>query len=73
MQKDTTVLLTTGTDEHGNKVQRAAEAAKLETPNYCTQVSQKFRNMCDQFDVGYTDFIRTTEERHTKSVHTFWV
>ena len=66
-------ILTTGTDEHGTKVQRAAEEKKLATDKYCDTISQSFKNMCDTFHVGYSDFIRTTDSRHQEAVHHFWV
>lgn len=73
MQGEASVLLTTGTDEHGTKVQKAAQDMKRKTDVYCTEVSQLFRDMCDTFEIGYTDFVRTTEKRHEKTVHHFWV
>lgn len=68
-----TVRLSTGTDEHGNKVLRAAKASQTSTENYCSQVSEQFNNMCRNFDVGYTEYIRTTEARHSKALDKFWV
>ncbi|XP_015594864.1 methionine--tRNA ligase, mitochondrial isoform X2 [Cephus cinctus] len=67
-----TTFMSTGTDEHGNKVERAARDANLPIDKYCTQISQKFRDMCDKFDVGYSGYIRTTETRHRDTVHQFW-
>lgn len=67
------VYLCTGTDEHGTKVQKAAEAANLPTIEYCNQISHQFLEMCNMFQVKYSDFIRTTEKRHEKAVHHFWV
>ncbi|CAK9807544.1 Methionine--tRNA ligase, mitochondrial [Anthophora quadrimaculata] len=66
------VFLCTGTDEHGVKVQKAANDANLPTPEYCTQISREFQEMCNTFQVSYSDFIRTTEERHRETVHYFW-
>ena len=66
-------ILTTGTDEHGTKVQRAAELNKLPTKEYCDKISRSFKNMCDTFHIEYSDFIRTTEVRHREAVHHFWV
>ncbi|KOC59215.1 Methionine--tRNA ligase, mitochondrial [Habropoda laboriosa] len=67
------VFLSTGTDEHGTKVQKAANAAGLPVPEYCTLVSHQFREMCNTFQVSYSNFIRTTEEQHEKAVCHFWV
>lgn len=67
-----TVFLSTGTDEHGNKVTNAAKAANSPTEQYCMEISNQFQKMCDEFHVNYSAFIRTTEPRHTKAVHHFW-
>lgn len=66
-------FLSTGTDEHGNKVETAANLAKIPTSDYCTKISKQFKEMCDKFSVNYSAFIRTTEQRHLEAVHHFWV
>lgn len=66
------VILCTGTDEHGTKVQKAASLASLPIRKYCSQVSQQFREMCDTFHVQYSRFIRTNQLQHRKAVHHFW-
>lgn len=66
-------FFTTGTDEHGNKIRAAAAAAGLSNYEYCTKISQQFKDMCDRFHVGYSRFIRTTEKQHCDAVHHFWV
>lgn len=65
--------LTTGTDEHGNKIKAAATTANVPNFEYCTKVSQQFREMCDRFQVDYMRFIRTTENDHRDAVYHFWV
>ncbi|XP_019887968.1 methionine--tRNA ligase, mitochondrial isoform X1 [Ooceraea biroi] len=65
-------FLATGTDEHGNKVKAAAAAASLSNYEYCTNISQQFKEMCDRFEVDYSRFIRTTEKQHCDAVHHFW-
>ncbi|XP_043460723.1 methionine--tRNA ligase, mitochondrial-like [Leptopilina heterotoma] len=65
-------ILSTGTDEHGTKIERAAEKNKLPNGKYCDKISLTFKNMCDTFNIGYYDFIRTTENRHRVAVHNFW-
>jgi len=61
-QKETFLL--TGTDEHGDKVVRAAKAEK-ETPRaYVDKISALFRDLWPKLNVEYNDFIRTTEPRH---------
>ncbi|XP_076650880.1 methionyl-tRNA synthetase, mitochondrial isoform X1 [Halictus rubicundus] len=66
------VVLCTGTDEHGTKVEKAANKAATPTSLYCTDISQQFQRMCDTFDVKYSRFIRTTEQQHVAAVHHFW-
>ncbi|KAL6262802.1 hypothetical protein P5V15_005592 [Pogonomyrmex californicus] len=58
----------TGTDEHGNKIKAAAAIAGLPNLEYCTKISQQFREMCDKFEVDYSRFIRTTEKQHCDAV-----
>ena len=63
----------TGTDEHGLKIQRAAEKKKLDTQKFCDEISQTFRNLSNILNLSNTDFIRTTEERHKKTVQHLWL
>lgn len=60
--------LLTGTDEHGEKVWQAAAAAGEETQSFVDQISRRFRAAWEMLDIGYDDFLRTTEERHKKVV-----
>ncbi len=62
------VRFLTGTDEHGQKIQKAADAANLSAQSFVDQTSQQFRNLWKSLDVSYDDFIRTTEERHVRVV-----
>ncbi|XP_061895579.1 methionine--tRNA ligase, mitochondrial isoform X1 [Entelurus aequoreus] len=62
----------TGTDEHGLKIQQAAEAAGEDPLAFCTSVSQSFRRLFGSCHVSFTDYIRTTEERHRRAVEHFW-
>jgi methionyl-tRNA synthetase len=66
------VFFLTGTDEHGLKIQRAAEKKNLDTLKFCDLISQTFRNLSKTLNLTNTDFIRTTEERHKKSVQNLW-
>jgi methionyl-tRNA synthetase len=66
------VSFLTGTDEHGLKIQRAAEKKKLDTRKFCDEISQTFRDLSKTLNLTNTDFIRTTEERHKKSVQNLW-
>ena len=58
------VFFSTGTDEHGAKVQEAAEKAGVPVPEFCDEVSASFRTCFDQLNISYDDFVRTTEKRH---------
>ncbi len=62
----------TGTDEHGLKIQRAAESKNIDTKIFCDQISETFRNLSDTLNLSNTDFIRTTEQRHMSSVENLW-
>jgi methionyl-tRNA synthetase len=65
------VFFLTGTDEHGLKIQRAAEAQGLEPAQLVATVAGVFREEWNQLDIAYDDFIRTTEPRHYKAVQEF--
>jgi methionyl-tRNA synthetase len=67
LRGDDTFFLT-GTDEHGEKIQKTAEAAGITPQEYTDQVSARFRAIWDDLEIGYDEFIRTTEERHKKVV-----
>jgi len=62
----------TGTDEHGLKIQRAAEEKNIKPLEFCDQISQTFRDLSKTLNLSNTDFIRTTEERHKKTVQYLW-
>ena len=62
----------TGTDEHGLKIQRAAEKKNIKTLDFCNEISLTFKDLSKTLNLTNTDFIRTTEERHKKSVQYFW-
>ncbi|HWY53122.1 MAG TPA: methionine--tRNA ligase [Terriglobales bacterium] len=58
----------TGTDEHGQKIERAAQAAGKTPQEFTDEVSTQFRALWNRMGITYDDFIRTTEERHKKRV-----
>ena len=58
----------TGTDEHGQKIERSAKAAGCTPEEFATKVSGEFRGLWDRLGLTYDDFIRTTEERHMRGV-----
>ena len=63
----------TGTDEHGLKIQRAAENKNVKPLDFCDQISLTFRDLSKTLNLSNTDFIRTTEERHKKTVQHLWL
>ena len=66
------VYFLTGTDEHGLKIQRAAEKKKMDPLLFCDEISKTFKNLSKILNLSNTDFIRTTEKRHIKSVQNLW-
>tara|TARA_Y100000590_G_scaffold53702_2_gene56131 strand:+ start:3389 stop:4918 length:1530 start_codon:yes stop_codon:yes gene_type:complete len=62
----------TGTDEHGQKIQRAAEKKGMDPQTFCDEISKTFRNLSKTLNLSNNDFIRTTEKRHAKSVKKLW-
>ena len=69
---DYKVHFLTGTDEHGLKIQRSAERAGETPQKFCDQISKTFRDLSDTLNLCNTDFIRTTEDRHKKTVQHLW-
>ena len=66
------VLFLTGTDEHGQKIQKEAEKNKKDPKKFCDELSEKFRSLTKTLNLTNDDFIRTTEDRHLKSVNEIW-
>ena len=62
----------TGTDEHGQKIQRAAEAAGKSPQQFTDEVSAEFRALWDRMRITYDDYIRTTSDRHKRGVQELW-
>ena len=69
---DYNVYFLTGTDEHGLKIQRAAEKINKDPKSFCDLISKTFENLTKTLNLSNTDFIRTTENRHKKSVQNLW-
>jgi methionyl-tRNA synthetase len=65
-------ILSTGTDEHGIKIQTAASANNMTSQEFCDLNAAKFIDLFKRYDTTVTDFIRTTEQRHKKAVQTLW-
>src|SRR5439155_178595 len=66
------VYFLTGTDEHGLKIQRAAEARGLEPKQMADRTSERFKETWRLLDIAYDDFIRTPEPRHHWGVPIPW-
>uniref|UniRef100_A0A1A9W7E1 Methionine--tRNA ligase, mitochondrial n=1 Tax=Glossina brevipalpis TaxID=37001 RepID=A0A1A9W7E1_9MUSC len=66
------IRLSTGTDEHGTKIEQAATARKTPVMSYCTKISDMFSEVFHEASVHHCDFIRTTEQRHKEAVNHFW-
>ncbi|OWZ24885.1 methionine--tRNA ligase [Wolbachia endosymbiont of Wuchereria bancrofti] len=66
------VKFTTGTDEHGQKIEKAAKTKGMHPKEFTDKVSVSFRKLAEFIDFQYDDFIRTTEERHEKAVVALW-
>lgn len=66
------VKFLTGTDEHGQKVEKSAKNASTDPQSFTDTVSKRFRDLADLMQFSYDDFIRTTEERHKKSATYLW-
>ncbi len=58
----------TGTDEYGEKIDAAATSNNMTPQAYADKISAKFRSAWDEININYSDFIRTTEDRHKKVV-----
>ena len=66
------VRFLTGTDEHGQKVEKAAKDRGIEPQAFTDELSKRFRDLADHMDVSHDDFIRTTEDRHQQGVQALW-
>jgi methionyl-tRNA synthetase len=62
----------TGTDEHGQKIERASAAAGKTPQQFTDEISAEFRALWDRMGLTYDDFIRTTSERHQLGVQALW-
>ena len=66
------VFFLTGTDEHGQKVERAAQKAGLKPNQFADRVAQQFRDLLPAVNIANDDFIRTTEPRHYAASQELW-
>jgi methionyl-tRNA synthetase len=66
------VLFLTGTDEHGQKIQKEAKKNNKDPKIFCDELSETFRKLTKILNLSNDDFIRTTEKRHHQSVNEIW-
>ena len=66
------VLFLTGTDEHGQKIQKEAQKNNKDPKIFCDEISETFRSLTHTLNLTNDDFIRTTELRHFNSVNDIW-
>ncbi|MFM2158235.1 MAG: hypothetical protein RLZZ124_709, partial [Cyanobacteriota bacterium] len=66
------VLFITGCDEHGQKIQRTAEAAGLSPQAHCDTVSAQYRELWQRWQISHDRLIRTTDPRHRRIVEQFF-
>jgi len=66
------VFYLTGTDEHGMKIQKAAEKNNKDPQEFCDEISKAFVDLTKILNISNSDFIRTTEERHKSTVVKLW-
>jgi methionyl-tRNA synthetase len=66
------VFFMTGTDEHGQKVERAAQKSGIKTDLFAEETAAHFRRMTGDLSISNDDFIRTTEPRHHRAAQEIW-
>jgi methionyl-tRNA synthetase len=66
------VKFLTGTDEHGQKIQKSAIKENLSPIEFCDKISKVFFDLTKKLNLSNTDFIRTTEKRHSETVQRLW-
>jgi methionyl-tRNA synthetase len=66
------VRFVTGTDEHGSKVERAAQLAGEPVKKFCDRVSGQFRDLAKALNSSHDLFVRTTDENHKDTVRAVW-
>ena len=55
------------------QIARTAALNDSDPKSFCDQMSGSFRTLFDTFDISYTDYVRTTDERHKEAVQEVWV
>jgi methionyl-tRNA synthetase len=62
------VLFLTGSDEHGQKIERIASSQGIEPKSYVDKIVDSFKVLWKRYNISYDDFVRTTDERHRRVV-----
>ncbi|HET9315729.1 MAG TPA: class I tRNA ligase family protein, partial [Vicinamibacteria bacterium] len=62
----------TGTDEHGQNIERIARERGLTPQEHCDRLAAKFKELWERYDIRYDRFIRTTDEVHVRGVLALW-
>ena len=66
------VYFLTGTDEHGQKVEKAAKKNSIDTKEFVDKMSKNFKELIDFSNCNINDFIRTTDDKHIKAAQALW-
>ncbi|PIT94759.1 methionine--tRNA ligase [Candidatus Falkowbacteria bacterium CG10_big_fil_rev_8_21_14_0_10_39_9] len=66
------VFFNTGTDEHGLKIWRKAQEAKMDIQDYCDSLAVKFNDLKSTLNLSFDNFIRTTDTHHLSATQEFW-
>jgi methionyl-tRNA synthetase len=66
------VFFLTGTDEHGQNIERIAREKGIPEQEHCDRIAAEFQKLWKSYGIEYDDFIRTTEERHVRGVLALW-
>ncbi|KIW62105.1 methionine-tRNA ligase [Exophiala xenobiotica] len=69
---DEKATLLTGTDEHGMKIQKAAQKANTDVKLFCDYHAEQFKTLCNAANISYDRFIRTTDADHRAAVEHVW-
>ena len=65
-------FLLTGTDEHGQNIERIAREKGISEQEHCDRIAAEFRSLWQRYDIRYDRFIRTTDEIHKRGVLRLW-
>lgn len=66
------VIFNVGVDEHGTKIFHAAQKEGLKTQEFCDKYAEIWKEFCKKFQIGYTNFYRTTDKKHKKKARHYF-